>query len=128
MYMCLRRCFWRVLAVIVLGVSALFAQDDATTQNGSSAYGGGFITGPASNPLSFLNGPAYRTFGQMQPSSTGASPAPYDFPEFRPATLLSQQLPHWIWFGWEERDPLPGLSEQRFKLNSNDSAYTALNG
>src|ERR1700722_3246962 len=40
----------------------LQAQDDVTTQNAASAYDGGYITGPASNPLSFLNGPAYRTF------------------------------------------------------------------
>ena len=55
----------------------LAAQDDVTTQHGASGYSGVFITGPASNPLSFLNGPAWRTT---------ANPAPYDFHDFAPAT------------------------------------------
>jgi len=45
----------------------LRAQDDVTTQNASSALGGGWITGPASNPLSFLNGPVNRTYGSTLP-------------------------------------------------------------
>jgi len=90
----------------------LIAQDDVTTQNGSTAYAGGFITGPASNPLSFLNGPAYRTFGQT---------TPYDFPDFRPASLLDQQLPNWIWFGWEERFRYEGYHDGSFKSHNNDS-------
>jgi len=94
------------------GASGLKAQDDVTTQSATSAYGGGFITGPASNPLSFLNGPAYRTFG---------STAHYDFPNFAPASLLDQQLPKWLWFGWEERLRDEGYRNSGFKLNNNDS-------
>jgi hypothetical protein len=90
----------------------LAAQDDVTTRNGSSGYDGAFITGPASNPLSFLNGPAYRTFGQS---------TPYDFPDLAPATLLSGQLPQWIWFGWEERFRYEGYHDSGFKANNDDS-------
>ncbi|HVP00389.1 MAG TPA: alginate export family protein [Bryobacteraceae bacterium] len=88
------------------------AQDDVTTRNSASGYAGAFITGPASNPLSFLNGPAYRTFGQA---------APYDFPDVRPAGLLSDQLPPWIWFGWEERFRYEGHHDIGFNSNNNDS-------
>ena len=88
------------------------AQDDITTHNAASAYGGGYITGPASNPLSFLNGPAYRTT---------ASAASYDFPDFRPASLLDEKLPRWILFGWEERFRDEGYSNGGFKLGNNDS-------
>jgi hypothetical protein len=48
---------------ILAGAFPASAQDDVTTRTGRARYGGGYITGPASNPLSFLNGPAYRTFG-----------------------------------------------------------------
>ncbi len=92
------------------------AQDDATTQNGSSGYNGSFITGPASNPLSFLNGPAYRTTGQK---------TPYDFPDFAPMTALDQQLPSWIGFGLEERLRWEGMVNQSFKANDDD--YYLLN-
>ncbi|HTG30537.1 MAG TPA: alginate export family protein, partial [Methylomirabilota bacterium] len=88
------------------------AQDDVTTNNAASAYGGGYITGPASNPLSFVNGPAYRTT---------ASAAPYDFPDFRPASLLDENLPRWIYFGWEERFRDEGYDNGGFKLGNNDS-------
>jgi len=100
--------------IIFLGLLALplLAQDDVTTQNAASAYGGSFITGPASNPLSFLNGPGYRTSGQ-----TG----PYDFPDFAPASLLNRQLPGWISFGWEERFRYEGYHDSGFKRNNNDS-------
>ncbi len=98
--------------VILSGAFSAAAQDDVTTQNGGSAYGGGFITGPASNPLSFLNGPAYRTFG---------STAPYDFPDFAPASLLDRQLPKWLSFGWEERLRYEGYHNGSFKLNNKDS-------
>jgi hypothetical protein len=87
------------------------AQDDATTQNGSSAYNGGWITGPASNPLSFLNGPAYRTTGQK---------TPYDFADFAPALALNKQLPSWIRFGLEERNRWEYQHSQNFKRNNND--------
>lgn len=102
----------KILLFALLGVIPLLAQDDITTQNGSSAYGGAFITGPSSNPLSFLNGPAYRTT---------SSTAPYDLPDFAPATLLNRQLPKWIAFGWEERLRYEGYHDSGFKLHNNDS-------
>src|SRR5665213_1918885 len=90
-----RKSFRAVYAVsIALSVCPAVAQDDVTTRNAGSAWNGGYITGPASNPLSFLNGPAYRTFG---------SPAPYDLPDLRPMGLLDDDLPRWISFGLEER-------------------------
>src|SRR5580658_8560510 len=105
-----------VLAFILLFLSSaiipLLAQDDVTTQNGSSGYNGSFITGPASNPLSFLNGPAYRTTGQN---------TPYDFPDFAPMTALDKQLPQWISFGLEERFRAEGQENQSFKLNNDDN-------
>src|SRR5271170_1900575 len=83
-----------LLLLGALGALPLAAQDDVTTQNGSSGYNGAWITGPASNPLSFLNGPAFRTTGQK---------TPYDFPDFAPMTALDRELPSWISFGLEER-------------------------
>jgi hypothetical protein len=100
-----------ILPLLSLAIPA-FAQDDVTTQHAASAYAGGYITGPASNPLSFLNGPAYRTFG---------STAPYDFPDLAPASLLNRQLPKWISFGWEERFRYEGYHNSGFKLNNGDS-------
>jgi hypothetical protein len=100
------------LMVYAMAVSPVMAQDDVTTQNASSGYGGAWITGPASNPLSFLNGPAYRTFGQR---------TPYDVPDFAPARMLDQRLPSWISFGWEERFRYEGYHNSGFKLNNNDS-------
>jgi len=88
------------------------AQDDVTTRNAASAYGGNYITGPASNPLSFLNGDAYRTFN---------STSPYLLPDFAPASLLDEQLPNWISFAWEERFRYEGYHDSGFKLNNNDS-------
>src|SRR5437762_3596536 len=75
---------------------------------------GGYITGPASNPLSFLNGPAYRTT---------ASRAPYLIPDFRPASLLDERLPRWISFGVEERFRSEGYHNGSFKVNNNDSYF-----
>ena len=92
------------------------AQDDATTQNGSSGYNGGWITGPASNPLSFLNGPAFRTTGEK---------TPYDFPDFAPMSALDHMLPRWIGFGLEERLRWEDTINGSFKPN-NDDGY-ALN-
>lgn len=68
-----RRLVWAAATLLML-VAALpiAAQDDVTTQNAASASDGAWITGPASNPLSHLNGPAFRTSG---------SPAPYDVPD-----------------------------------------------
>ena len=101
-----------VLALCTVIVVPAVAQDDVTTQHASSGYGGAWITGPASNPLSFLNGPAYRTFGQT---------TPYDAPDFAPARLLDEQLPRWISFGLEERFRYEGYHNSGFRLNSNDS-------
>ena len=100
-----------VIAALWAAVPA-WAQDDVTTEHAASGYAGGYVTGPASNPLSFLNGPSYRTFG---------SAAPYDWPDVAPATLLNQQLPAWIRFGWEERLRYEGYHHSGFKLNNNDS-------
>jgi hypothetical protein len=101
-----------VLLLMVCGALPAVAQDDVTTQNGSSGYNGGWITGPASNPLSFLNGPAYRTTGLK---------TPYDFPDFAPMTALDRQLPSWISFGLEERFRAEGMENQSFKLNNDDN-------
>jgi len=87
----------RAAALLVLLVSCGFpgaAQDNATTQNGTTGLNGSWINGPASNPLSFLNGPAARTT---------ASDAPYLLPDFRPASQLNGELPPWLQFGLEER-------------------------
>src|SRR5271165_3289668 len=102
----------RVSVAAFLFIVSASAQDDVTTRNGSSGYDGTFITGPASNPLSFLNGPAYRTFGTT---------APYLIPDFAPASLLNQELPRWISFGVEERLRFEGYHNSGFKLNNNDS-------
>jgi hypothetical protein len=88
------------------------AQDDGTTRDAASAYGGGYITGPASNPLSFLNGYAYRTF---------ASRSPYLLPDFAPASRLDEHPPRWIAFGVEERVRFESYHNGGFKLNNRDS-------
>ena len=98
--------------VLFSGELPVMGQDDVTTQNATSAYGGGYITGPASNPLSFLNGPAYRTFG---------SKAPYLLPDLAPMSLLNRELPKWISFGLEERFRYEGYHDSGFKKNNNDS-------
>jgi len=59
--------FVLLISIIRAVASPILGQDDVTTRNGASAYGGAFITGPASNPLSFLNGDAYRTFASQSP-------------------------------------------------------------
>jgi hypothetical protein len=109
-----------LIAVLVLlaiwAAMPAFAQDDVTTQNGSSGYGGAWITGPASNPLSFLNGPAFRTTGQG---------TPYDFPDFAPMSALDEQLPSWLGFGLEERLRWEGMHSQSFKKGDDD--YYLLN-
>jgi hypothetical protein len=97
----------RILSSAALLAGVLFpaaAQDDLTTRNGGSAYGGNFITGPASGPLSFLSGPPT-----------------LPLPDSRPATQLDQQLPSWISFGVEERFRYEGYHNSGFKLNNNDS-------
>jgi hypothetical protein len=87
------------------------AQDDITTQNATSAYRGAWLTGPASNPLSFLNGTAGRTTG---------NPAPYDFHDVAPITALDAKLPHWIDLQAEERFRLEGYDNNTFKANADD--------
>jgi hypothetical protein len=90
----------------------LAAQDDLTTQNATSGYNGVFVTGPASNPLSFLNGAAARTTG---------NPASYDFHDFAPATYLDAKLPHWVDVQAEERFRYEAYDNNNLKLGTNDS-------
>jgi hypothetical protein len=112
----LRRLPLTISAVLFLLAMAsgrpLAAQDDVTTQNGSSGYNGVFITGPASNPLSFLNGAAGRTTG---------NPAPYDFHDFAPITDLDAILPKWIDFQAEERFRYEAYDNNNFKAKVDDS-------
>ncbi len=107
---------WLAAITIVIGIAVcaapLNAQDDVTTQNGSSSLDGGWITGPASNPLSFLNGPVNRTYG---------SNLPYDFPDFRPVGDLDSRLPRWISFEAEERFRFEGYENGSFKQGNDDS-------
>ena len=90
----------------------LAAQDDITTQNATSAYNGAYLTGPEANPLSFLNGAAWRTTG---------NPAPYDFHDFAPATYVDAKLPKWIHVQAEERFRYEGYSNSSFKAKVDDS-------
>jgi hypothetical protein len=90
----------------------LAAQDDITTQNATSGYNGVFLTGPASNPLSFLNGAAGRTTG---------NPAPYDFHDFAPMTDLDARLPKWVDLQAEERFRYEAYDNNSFKANADDS-------
>ena len=100
-------------ALLVLAVSLpLTAQDDVSTQHGASGYNGQFLTGPANNPLSFLNGPAWRTTG---------NPAPYDFHDFAPFTELDAKLPKWIDLQGEERFRTEGYDNSNLKAKVDDS-------
>jgi hypothetical protein len=112
----LRRLPLSISAVLFLFALAaglpLAAQDDITTQNATSAYNGAFITGPASNPLSFLNGAAFRTTG---------NPAPYDFHDFAPATYLDAKLPNWADVQAEERFRYEAYDNSSFKAKVDDS-------
>jgi hypothetical protein len=102
-----------VLFLLALAAGTpLAAQDDITTQNGASGYNGAFVTGPSSNPLSFLNGAAFRTT---------ANPAPYDFHDFAPATYLDEKLPKWIDVQAEERFRYEGYDNSNLKVGVNDS-------
>ena len=104
---------WITAAILMLtAATPLTAQDDRTTQNATSALGGGWITGPASNPLSHLNGPAFRT---------DASSLGYDFHDLAPMTLLDEKLPHWIAFQSEERYRFEAYAHSSFKSGSDDS-------
>ena len=102
------------LYLLFSAAGMLLAQDDLTTQNGSSGLNGGWITGPASNPLSLLNGPAYRTFGKA---------APYDFPDFHPVTSLDRRLPRWLAFEVEERLRFEGYRDGTFLPGNNDNYF-----
>ncbi|MGA2832437.1 MAG: alginate export family protein [Terracidiphilus sp.] len=112
----LRRLPVSISVVLLLFATAaglpLAAQDDITTQNATSAYNGAFIAGPASNPLSFLNGAAWRTTG---------NPAPYDFRDFAPATWFDAKLPNWIDLQAEERFRYEAYDNLSFKANVDDS-------
>ena len=96
----------------ITGGLPLGAQDDITTHNATSGYNGAYITGPASNPLSFLNGPAFRTTG---------NPAPYDFHDFAPVSSVDDKLPKWIDLQAEERFRYEGYSNNSFKAGVDDS-------
>ena len=115
-YVFLRRLPLSISAVLFLFAIAagrpLAAQDDLTTQNATSGYNGVFVTGPASNPLSFLNGAAARTTG---------NPASYDFHDFAPATYLDAKLPHWVDVQAEERFRYEAYDNNNLKLGTNDS-------
>jgi hypothetical protein len=104
--------FWLLAAFAIAIASPLAAQDDMTTQNATSAYDGAWITGPASNPLSHLNGPAWRT---------DASDAPYDFPDFAPAAALDAKLPKWIAVQGEERFRAEEYRNAGFKTGDDDT-------
>jgi hypothetical protein len=96
----------------IAAVLPLAAQDDITTRKATSAYNGAYITGPASNPLSFLNGAAWRTAGK---------PASYDFHDFAPATYLDEKLPKWIDVQAEERFRYEAYENNSFKTKVDDS-------
>jgi len=96
----------------IAAVTPLAAQDDITTQNATSAFNGAYLTGPEANPLSFLNGAAWRTTG---------NPAPYDFHDFAPATYVDARLPKWIDLQAEERFRYEGYSNSSFKAKVDDS-------
>ena len=99
------------LLMLLAVPGAIRAQDDLTTQNASTALNGAWITGPASNPLSLLNGPAYRTFGKA---------VPYDFPDFHPMTTLDRGLPRWLAFQAEERFRFEGYRDGSFQPGNDD--------
>jgi hypothetical protein len=99
------------LFALVAGLP-LAAQDDISTQHATSGFNGVYLTGPANNPLSFLNGPAWRTTG---------NPAPYDLHDFAPATYLDENLPRWIDLQAEERFRYEGYDNSSFKAKVDDS-------
>ncbi len=104
--------WWTGAILILTAALPAAAQDDRTTQNATSALGGAWITGPASNPLSHLNGPAFRT---------DASSERYDFHDVAPITLLDASLPHWIALQAEERYRFEQYNNAGFKAGSDDS-------
>ena len=112
----LRRLPQSITAVVFLfAITAglpLAAQDDVTTQHATSGYNGVYLTGPANNPLSFLNGPAWRTTG---------NPAPYDIHDSAPFSQLDAKLPHWIDLQGEERFRYEGYDNSNLKAKVDDS-------
>ena len=112
----LRRLPLSIITVVILFAIAaslsLAAQDDLTTRNATSGFNGVYLTGPANNPLSFLNGPAWRTT---------ANPAPYHFHDFAPATYLDQKLHKWIDLQAEERFRYEAYDNSSFKAKVDDS-------
>ncbi len=100
-----------LFCLLAVGIAPLAAQDDTTTQNATSGYKGTWVTGPASNPLSFLNGAAGRTTG---------NPAPYDFHDFAPISDFDARLPKWIDLQAEERFRVEGYDNNSFKANADD--------
>src|ERR1035438_5651019 len=108
-----RRAFSVLLLLTAIALPAI-AQDDVTTHNATSGFDGTWVTGPASNPLNWLNGPGARTSG---PSSS------YDFPDFAPITDLDQHLPRWIQFGLEERFRVEGYTNSGYKPGNDDSYF-----
>jgi hypothetical protein len=103
------------VAIVLLVTAAglpLHAQDGITTRNATSGYNGRFITGPASNPLSFLNGASWRTTGNT---------ARYDFHDFAPMTDLDATLPYWIHLSAEERFRYEAYDNDNFKAKVDDS-------
>ena len=111
-----RRLPQSITAVLFLfalaAVLPLVAQDDIATQHGASGFSGVFLTGPANNPLSYLNGPAWRTTG---------NPAPYDFHDVAPFTDLDSKLPKWIDLQGEERFRYEAYDNNSLKANADDS-------
>jgi len=111
----LRRLPLSIALVSLISIGAtlpLAAQDDITTHNATSGYNGAYITGPSSNPLSFLNGAAFRTT---------ANPAPYDFHDFAPFTSLDDKLPKWMDLQAEERFRYEAYDNNNFKTGADDS-------
>ncbi len=102
-------------ALFLVAIAAgppLAAQDDISTRNATSGFNGAYLTGPSSNPLSFLNGAAWRTTG---------NPAPYDFHDFAPVTDLNARLPKWVYVGAEERFRYESYDNSSFKAKVDDS-------
>ena len=109
----MERLIWATAAILMLTAALpVAAQDDVTTRHAASALGGGWITGPASNPLSHLNGPAFRS---------DASSERYDFPDSAPITLLDARLPYWVALQAEERYRFEQYDNASFKSGSDDS-------
>jgi hypothetical protein len=106
-----RRLLPTTLLLISAGILPVSAQDEVNTQNGSSGYNGAYLTGAGSNPLSFLNGPAFRTTGKS---------TPYDLPDVTSMSKLDDLFPQSIGFRLEERLRWEVVISQMFKRNNDD--------